>query len=560
MTRPDPTHGRQLGRRLAAVAAACLIAVLGAVAVTLPASAQEVAFTITDERITESSGLATEPGNNRYWTVNDSEPGRQGAAYALDENGETQGVLTFPAQTLDVEAVSYAVDRLWIGDIGDNNAVRPGIVVYHFANPTPSAQSQFRSYDFTYADGPRDAEAMLVDDDGQIFIVSKELQGGIYTAGPELSVQGSNELEKVADAPAYITDGAVLPDGRMVLRSYFGVFVVDPDQDFEVVASAPAPIQPQGESITVALDGETLLLGSEGEQSEVLSMPIPAAVEEVPEGQPSPGGETPTPSQQPSEQAPVDEEEQLEDIPAPQRSGTIVAIVAAVLLAAVGGAVVYFTGRDGNPEWLDRILPPWGAGGSGSDGSGSDGSGSGAGAADVDDEPDGQSPSARVDDAATDEAATEEPSVQRQVPPPASEPRAEATPDEAKPTQASPVDQPPTESAAAPAAAPKRLRLPSRKRPEAPSGPADIGAESDLTPAERGMINPWADDPDAPPVRPRRSRGPAADQGYETGGVAGVDWNDSSRQGSGAGVEDEVDAAGEGPQVGGVDRGEQGDA
>ncbi|WP_144276625.1 hypothetical protein [Parenemella sanctibonifatiensis] len=554
MTRPDPTHGRQLRRRLAAVAAACLIAVLGAVAVTLPASAQEVAFTITDERITESSGLATEPGNNRYWTVNDSEPGRQGAAYALDENGETQGVLTFPAQTLDVEAVSYAVDRLWIGDIGDNNAVRPGIVVYHFANPTPSAQSQFRSYDFTYADGPRDAEAMLVDDDGQIFIVSKELQGGIYTAGPELSVQGSNELEKVADAPAYITDGAVLPDGRMVLRSYFGVFVVDPDQDFEVVASAPAPIQPQGESITVALDGETLLFGSEGEQSEVLSMPIPAAVEEVPEGQPSPGGETPTPSEQPSEQAPADEEEQLEDIPAPQRSGTIVAIVAAVLLAAVGGAVVYFTGRDGNPEWLDRILPPWGAGGAG-------GSGGDSGVPDAEDEPgDGQSSRPRSEDAAAQESAP----VQRQVRETAASPVA-ASPDPASATEAEPTgaDHRASPGQAAPAVAPatpKRLRLPSRKRPEAPSGPADIGAESDLTPAERGMINPWADDPDAPPVRPRRSRGPAADQGYETGGVAGVDWNDSSRQGSGAGVEDEVDAAGEGPQVGGVDRGEQGDA
>src|SRR5690606_41631034 len=70
-----------------------------------PAAADtKVAFTIADERITESSGLATDFDNDRYWTVNDS--GDEGRAFALDSDGEVPGTLRCRADPVDVEAVA----------------------------------------------------------------------------------------------------------------------------------------------------------------------------------------------------------------------------------------------------------------------------------------------------------------------------------------------------------------------------------------------------------------------------------------------------------------------
>ena len=68
------------------------------------ASAATGGFTITDSRITKSSGLARDTGGNLYWTANDS--GTNGVAYGLTSKGKVRGSLTFRAQPEDVEAVA----------------------------------------------------------------------------------------------------------------------------------------------------------------------------------------------------------------------------------------------------------------------------------------------------------------------------------------------------------------------------------------------------------------------------------------------------------------------
>ena len=113
----------------------------------------------------------------------------------------------------------------------------------------------YKAYDFSYPDGPHDAETLLVDGDGRLFIVTKGAEGGIYAAPSSPSRQGVNELERVGDAPAFVTDGTVLPDGRFALRTYVSVEIVDPDS-YEVVARAATPAQKQGESITTTFDGK----------------------------------------------------------------------------------------------------------------------------------------------------------------------------------------------------------------------------------------------------------------------------------------------------------------
>ena len=93
-----------------------------AIVPTAAGAKDTVAFTIKDPRITESSGLAADPAGNLYWTVNDS--GDTGVAYGIGPDGTVHGTLNFIAEPLDVEAVAVHEDRLYVADIGDNNARR----------------------------------------------------------------------------------------------------------------------------------------------------------------------------------------------------------------------------------------------------------------------------------------------------------------------------------------------------------------------------------------------------------------------------------------------------
>ena len=105
----QPRFGRT--RRRLRPAAALLLAVGLTLAGTLPAAAAEVAFTIRDERIAESSGLARDLGAGIYWTINDSGDG--GVAYAINPKGKVTGTLNYRAQPFDVEAVAVHENRLY---------------------------------------------------------------------------------------------------------------------------------------------------------------------------------------------------------------------------------------------------------------------------------------------------------------------------------------------------------------------------------------------------------------------------------------------------------------
>ncbi len=306
-----------------------------------PADAKDkVAFTIGDERIEESSGLATDFDNERYWTVNDS--GDKGRAFALDTDGEVTGTLSFGAEPTDIEAVAMHNGRLYLADIGDNDADREFVTVYYFDDAEPgSGQQSYRAYDFEYPDGPRDAEALFVDDDGRLYIVSKEGKGGIYAAPEEPSRQGINELERVGDAPAFVTDAVSLPDGQGVaLRTYVSVEVLDP-QSFELIGRAPLPFQRQGESITVSLDREKLLVGSEGAKSDVYSVDIPAEVKEASEGESSPPpSKKQSPSKNTSKAPPSTPAESEPPAAGDNRGGTFFSLGAAAVVALIAGLVV----------------------------------------------------------------------------------------------------------------------------------------------------------------------------------------------------------------------------
>lgn len=244
-----------------------------------PPKGSEQAFTISDPRIDESSGLAVSAVHDGItYTVNDS--GNAAEIYMLDSAGETSATLTMRLiEPVDWEALSTGPDsRIWVGDIGDNNAEREQITLYRFIEPEGvfDQNLSYGGYDFVYPDGAHDAEALLVHPEtGRVYIVTKGLRGGAIYQGPEVaSSDGVNELEKIGDAPKMITDGDFLPDGSaMILRGYGRAYVID-FPSLEKQRELALPRQELGESLAVTSDGQDVLVGSEGENSPVWRVPV----------------------------------------------------------------------------------------------------------------------------------------------------------------------------------------------------------------------------------------------------------------------------------------------
>ncbi|WP_017538691.1 esterase-like activity of phytase family protein [Nocardiopsis halophila] len=290
--------------RAAAAACALLTAAAGAAAVPAapPAAAEpspdpsavpggaQVRFRIQDPRIAESSGLAASAAHEDvYWTHNDSGDYAP-EVFAVDGQGSTQAVLTLTGEGVELRdweavAVSEGPDgrsAVHIGDIGDNfEGGWPSIRVYRFPEPEDLADAtvEAEAFTFTYADGGRNAEGMMIDPrDGRLYVVSKEVAGGLYAAPEELDPDGTDSLERVDSAPLYATDAAFAPDGsHYAIRTYWGVTFYDASEGVpgKSVGRIGLPESEQGESLTFTPDGESVLVGTEGLESPVWEVPVP---------------------------------------------------------------------------------------------------------------------------------------------------------------------------------------------------------------------------------------------------------------------------------------------
>lgn len=264
-----------------------------------------------------SSGLARDVNAGLYWTAN--ETGDRGVVYGLTTTGAVRGTLNYRAKPVDVEGLAVVNDTLYVGDIGDRTRTRGLITVYRFDNPRATGLTvTYRSYDFAFRDGPKDAETLLVTESGRILLVTAGKNAAIYAGPRQPSRQVLNRLTKVADAPDDITDGAFLPGGKKIaLRSNRTVYILDAGS-YETVVSAELSTQPKGKSLAISLDGESLLLGTQGRNAKVYAVPIPTKV---------------TPSASPSIDA------QNEEVAGMGRRGTLLALGLAAIVAVVAGVV-----------------------------------------------------------------------------------------------------------------------------------------------------------------------------------------------------------------------------
>jgi hypothetical protein len=273
---------------LTVTGAAALLVLAGAAAA--PATADDGSadrsFTIEDPRITESSGLAASRAHpGIYWTHNDSEDGPY--VYAVDSRtGKTVATITMRGvgAPRDVEAISLGPDgNLYVGDIGDNlNGSWDHVWIYRFPEPKVLKDATVRAtqFDVKYADGARNAEALMVHPKtGRVYIASKnEDGGGLYEGPAKLTTGATNVFRRVGEVP-WVTDGAFSPDGtELVLRSYFSARgYAFKDGRLGADHSVNAPLQRQSESVTYTADGSALMFGSEGARSDVVRVDIAGA-------------------------------------------------------------------------------------------------------------------------------------------------------------------------------------------------------------------------------------------------------------------------------------------
>lgn len=198
---------------------------------------------VADAELKEISGLVS---SRRYpqvlWAHNDSRGGAQ--VYAIN----TDGTLLATWELEDVIALDWediaagpgplpGVTYLYVGDIGDNFALRSEIVVYRFAEPDvieDGLVTDFETFRLSYPEPGPNAEALAVDPvTGDLLVITKDRDGPemVWRApGNELRNGLPTRLEPLATLDlgdgVEITAADISANGdRVALRGYDEVWI-----------------------------------------------------------------------------------------------------------------------------------------------------------------------------------------------------------------------------------------------------------------------------------------------------------------------------------------------
>ncbi|MGB4960128.1 MAG: hypothetical protein WBO36_11685 [Saprospiraceae bacterium] len=241
--------------------------------------------TLIDQKVDEASGLAISILNpHHFWTHNDS--GDKARLFMINDKAEYIFTLDISDITnRDWEDIAIAKDpvshqpRIYIGDIGDNNAQYPNGYIYIIDEPFDMAQIDItiKKHDkitFQYPDGRRDAECLMVDPTtGDIYIVSKrESNVNLYKIPYPYNFNDIVIAEKLLTLPlTQVVAGDISYDGSEILiKNYVKVYHwkrkkgQSISEALSATATEPPYIQePQGESICWSRDAKSFYTISE---------------------------------------------------------------------------------------------------------------------------------------------------------------------------------------------------------------------------------------------------------------------------------------------------------
>ncbi|KAA0991319.1 PE-PGRS family protein [Dyadobacter aurulentus] len=252
-------------------------------------------FPIAPGIIDEASGLAQSHSMSGFlWTIQDAQG--PNSLYLVNKDGKSIKEINVPGTVnRDWEEVASGpgpadgANYIYIGDIGNNNApTAPSCTIYRVREINdPNAffnESMVEKINFTYPDGPRDAESLIVDPvTKDIFVIAKGLTSGIYRLPYPQSTGEMMTAEKVGDIPSVsIATGATISrDGSEILvRTYLAVHYWRREEGQTIAETITKPsrkiltvaIEPQGESVCFDLDGSGFYTLSERSNASSVSL------------------------------------------------------------------------------------------------------------------------------------------------------------------------------------------------------------------------------------------------------------------------------------------------
>jgi len=254
---------------------------------------------VQSRAVVEASGLAASRLNpGVLWTHNDS--GGTNRVYAMGTNGVALGEFILSgASAVDWEDIAVGpgpnsgTHYLYVADIGDNLNFRSTIKVYRVPEPVVNTQKPGGTVTLTgaqtitlaYPDGPRDAETLMIDTNGDLYIVTKRVSavGRVYRAAFPQATSGTVTLQFLASIPwgatngnGGATGGDISADGRAVIVRRLSGFTPAAtlwkrplgsnlwDVFAQPGCDLAMPAQPQGEAICFSPFDFTLHTLSEG--------------------------------------------------------------------------------------------------------------------------------------------------------------------------------------------------------------------------------------------------------------------------------------------------------
>lgn len=233
-------------------------------------ASEPTAVTIAPGLIDEASGIVDSRSMPGFiWVEQDS--GSPADITLVGHDGQVKGKMMLPAIAANRDWEDMGIGPgpeggltyLYLADIGDNNAQYPGYVIYRFPEPKSLTEpiKQVERINFNYPDGPRDAEAILVDPQTKdIWVVTKrEAKARLYRLPYPQNINVVTTAQFYGELPfSVVTGGSISSDGtEILLRTYTNVYYWK-RQNNELLADVlqkreakmlPYRLEPQGEAI-----------------------------------------------------------------------------------------------------------------------------------------------------------------------------------------------------------------------------------------------------------------------------------------------------------------------
>jgi hypothetical protein len=213
--------------------------------------------------INELSGIADSKINPGYlWGQEDS--GNPNQLYLISHDGTVakkiylKGIIN-----RDWEDMALADGSIYIAETGDNALAYGSYRIYKFIEPAMSVDtvSAIETINFTYPDGAHDAEALLIDESKNIYLITKkDNPSKIYKLGYPYQI--NNVLNLVGSLPYTGVVSATMNTNELIVKTYTALFYYkrQPNQTIDQTLKSnavylPYVIEPQGEAVGFANDG-----------------------------------------------------------------------------------------------------------------------------------------------------------------------------------------------------------------------------------------------------------------------------------------------------------------